>query len=118
MSDEGIENTLNDLGASAFPSTLEKKEWYGKILLRHILVDSTRYLLDELMKGLQTLSVLDALKAYPEQFRDLFTAENIAPLDAQTVYLVFQINYVEQGSHARQKAGDGDSLLEGLPPRL
>ena len=71
--------------------------------MRHILVDSTRYLLDELMKGLQTLSVLDAMKAHPEQFRDVFTSENIAPLDAQTVDLVFRIDYVEQGSHARQK---------------
>jgi len=55
------------------------------------------------MKGLQTLSVLDALKAYPEQFHDVFTSENIASLHAQTVDLVYQIDYVEQGSHARQK---------------
>ena len=55
------------------------------------------------MKGLQTLSVLDAMKAHPEQFRDVFTSENIAPLDAQTVDLVFRIEYAEQGSHARQK---------------
>lgn len=117
MSDGRIENILDDVGASAFLSTPEKKELYGKVFVRHILVDSTRYLLDELKKGLQTLSVLDAMKAHPEQFRDVFTRENIAPLDAQMVDLVFRIDYVDQGSHARQKQGMA-SLLEGLPTRL
>ena len=37
-------------------------------MTRHILVDSTRFLLDELRKGLQTLGGLEAMQANPEQF--------------------------------------------------
>ena len=55
------------------------------------------------MEGLNTLSVLDAMKAHPEKLRDLFTKENIAPLDAETVDLLFSIEYAEQGSNARAK---------------
>lgn len=51
-------------------------------------------------KGLQTLSVLGAMKAHSEQFHDVFTSENIASLDAQTVDLVFRFDYMGQGSHA------------------
>ena len=53
--DEEIQTSLSDLGASPVPSRIEQKDWYKKIILRHVLIDSTRYLLEEC---LQTLGVL------------------------------------------------------------
>ena len=73
------------------------------MIIRHILVDSTRYLLDDLKKGLQTLGVLDAIQNSPEQFRDVFTKENIRPLDAETVDVLFSTQFEEQGSNERPK---------------
>lgn len=61
---------------------LEKKDWYVKIIVRHLLVDSTSYLLEDLTRGLQTLGVLEAIKARPEQFRDVFTKEDLNSKDA------------------------------------
>lgn len=51
LGDEGIENILDDVGVSVFLLILEKKEWYGKVIVCYILVDFIRYFLDELMKG-------------------------------------------------------------------
>ena len=80
---------------------LENKDSILKIILHHILVDSTRYLLEDLKKGLETLGVLEAIQKHPEQFRELFTTENIRPLDAATVDAIFNIDYDEQGSIRR-----------------
>ena len=68
LTNEAIQLILEAQGASPVPSSLEKKGWYGKLMIRHILVDSTRFLLDDLKKGLQTLDGLEAMQANPEQF--------------------------------------------------
>ena len=103
LNDQAIQQILDAQGASPVPSSLDKKEWYGKVITRHILVDSTRFLLDDLKKGLQTLGVLDVMQANPEQFREVFTKENMRPLDAQTVDVLFSIEFAEQGSNERTK---------------
>ena len=101
--DEEIQTILSDLGASPVPSRIEQKDWYKKIILRHVLIDSTRYLLEEFKKGLQTLGVLDAMQRHPQQFRDVFTNENVNQLDAQCVDLLFTVHFAEMGSNARPK---------------
>ncbi|CAH3133273.1 unnamed protein product [Porites lobata] len=101
--DEEIQTILSDLGASPVPSSIEQKDWYKKIILRHVLIDSTRYLLEEFKKGLQTLGVLDAMQRHPQQFRDVFTNENVNQLDAQCVDLLFTVHFAEMGSNARPK---------------
>lgn len=63
--------------------------------------DSTRYLLEDLKKGLETLGVVEAIKKHPEQLRELSTEENICPLDAATKDAIFNIDYDEQGSSGR-----------------
>lgn len=95
LNDEEIQQILEGQGASTFPKKLEKKDWYVKIIVRHLLVDSTRYLLEDLKRGLQTLGVLKAIKAHPEQFRDVFTKENLKPLDVATVDALFSIRLTE-----------------------
>ena len=101
--DEEIQTILSDLGASPVPSRIEQKDWYKKIILRHVLIDSTRYLLEEFKKGLQILGVLDAMQRHPQQFRDVFTNENVNQLDAQCVDLLFTVHFAEMGSNARPK---------------
>ena len=100
MHDEDIQDILFAQGAVKLP-VVENKDSILKIILRHILVDSTRYLLEDLKKGLETLGVLEAIQKHPEQFRELFTTENIRPLDAATVDAIFNIDYDEQGSIRR-----------------
>ena len=100
LQDEDIQAILDAQGAATLPM-LEKKDSIVKIILRHVLLDSTRYLLEDLKKGQETLDVLKAIQANPEQFREVFTNENIRPLDAETVDALFTINYAEQGSNQR-----------------
>ncbi|XP_068758132.1 G2/M phase-specific E3 ubiquitin-protein ligase-like [Montipora capricornis] len=103
VNDEEIQTILNDMGASTVHFGIDKKNWYKKIILRHILIDSVGYRLEEFKNNLETIGVLDAMQKYPEQFRDLFSNENVRPLDAQCVDLLFTIQFDEQGSNARQK---------------
>ena len=103
LDDQEIKPIVEGQGASTFPLSLEEKEWYVKIILRHLLVDSTTYLLEDFKGGLQTLGVLEAIKNHPERFRDVFTKENLKPLDAATVDALFSIELAEVGSNARAK---------------
>lgn len=82
LNEEEIQHILEGQRASIFPKMLEKKDWYVKIIVRHLLVDSTSYLLEDLTRGLQTLGGLEAIKARPEQFRDVFTKEDLNSKDA------------------------------------
>lgn len=70
---------------------LQKNDSIIKIILHHILVDSSRYLLEDFKKGLETLGVLEAVQANPEQFRAVFTNENILSLDVASVDSLFTI---------------------------
>ena len=97
---EDIQGILDAQGAVKSP-VLQNKDSILTIILRHVLVDSTRYLLEDFKKGLETLGVLEAIQKQPEQFRELFTAENIRPLDAATVDSIFRIDFDEQGSNRR-----------------
>lgn len=56
----------------------------------------TSYLLEDFKKGLETLGALEAIQKHPEQFRELFTTENIASVDP-----IFRIDFDEQGSNQR-----------------
>ena len=100
LHDDDIQGILDAQGAAKWP-VLKNKDCIVNIILRHVLVDSTRYLLEDLKKGLETLGVLEAIKKYPDHLRELFTKENISPLDAATVDAIFNIDYDEQGSNGR-----------------
>ena len=83
LNEEEIQHIWEGQRASIFPKMLEKKDWYVKIIVRHLLVDLTSYLLEDLTRGLQTLGVLEAIKARPEQFRDVFTKEDLNSKDGE-----------------------------------
>ena len=65
-----------------------------------MLVDSTRYLLDELLDGLKVMGVLDTIRKHPEQFRNVL-CRNDTPLDAVMVDRLFEIHLAEEGTNAR-----------------
>ena len=92
---EDIQGILDAQGAVKSP-VLQSKDSIVKIILRHVLVDSMRYLLEDFKKGLETLGALEAIQKQPEQFRELFTTENIATVDP-----IFRIDFDEQGSNRR-----------------
>lgn len=95
-----IQGILDAQGAVK-SSVLQNEHSILKIILRHVLVDSTRYLLEDFKKGLETLGVLEAIQKHPEQFQELFTIENIHPLDAAIVDPIFRVDFDEQGSNQR-----------------
>lgn len=80
---------------------LLKKKILCQVITRHIFVDAPRSFIEELKSGLRTLGVLDKVVQYPEQFSDIFTSENMKPLDAQAVDLLFKVNFAEQGTNCR-----------------
>ncbi|XP_078361567.1 G2/M phase-specific E3 ubiquitin-protein ligase-like [Oculina patagonica] len=103
LDDEEIQAIVEGQGATTFVKSIDEKEWYVRIILRHLLVDSTSYLLEDFKKGLQTLGVLEAVKRHPERFRDVFTNENLEPLDAAAVDTLFTFELAEVGSNERPK---------------
>ena len=100
LQDEDIRVILDAQGVAMLP-VLQKKDSIARIIINHVLVDSTRYLLEDLKKGLETLGVLKAIRENPEQLREVFTSENIRSLDAVSVDALFIIEYAEQGSNQR-----------------
>ena len=101
MKDPNIQSILEAQGHSSFVKCVEEKERLLKIITNHILVDNPRSLIEELKDGLETLGILDKIIQFPEQFREMFTSENIKPLDAQSVDLLFKINYADYRSNRR-----------------
>ena len=79
----------------------ENKDEIVEIILCYVLVDSTRSLFEEFKKGLETLGVLKAIQANPEQFRKEFTHQNVDAFDAKRMEDLFEINYFESGSNER-----------------
>ena len=100
LEDEEIRGILDAQGLATLPM-FEKKDHIAGIILRHVVVDSTRSHFEELKKGLETLGVLKVIQANPEQFRRVFTHQNVDALDAEKMYALFEICYAERGSNQR-----------------
>jgi hypothetical protein len=77
LNDPNIQAILEAQGHASYASRVEEKERILKIITKHILIDAPRSLIEELKDGLQTLGILDSIIQYPEQFREMFTSENI-----------------------------------------
>ena len=101
MEDPDIEGILDAQGESTLIRSLEDKEKFCRVITRHIIVDAPRSFIEELKGGLRNLHVLDKITKYPEQFRDIFTCENVKPLDAEAVDLLFTVHFAEVGANGR-----------------
>lgn len=83
-----------------------EKDHFIKIIARHVLLDSTCHLLEELIDGLRTLGVYDKIKENPQAFAKCLCRFD-KPLTAATVDALFQIEYAAPRSNpyaAQQRA--------------
>ena len=95
LKEQPIENILDAQGALPSASTVSEKYRILDLLVRHVLIDSVQFLISELMQGLETLGVLQAIQRYPEKFKETFSKE----LDAEMVDLLFLPKLDEEGSN-------------------
>ena len=56
------------LGSKTQAENTGEKYHFVKIIARHVLLDSTHYLLQELIDGLRTLGVYGKIKENPQEF--------------------------------------------------
>ena len=94
------------LGSKTQAENTGEKDRFVKIIARHVLLDSTRYLLEELIDGLRTLGVYDKIKENTQEFAKCLCRFD-KPLTAATVDALFQIEYAEPRSNryaAQQRA--------------
>ena len=91
---------LQAQGHSLQASCLEEKSKFVRAIVNYVLVDSTRYLLEELIDGFKVMGVLDTIRQHPEQFREVL-CKNDAKLDAIMVDLIFEVHLAEEGTNIR-----------------
>ena len=101
LQDEYLQGVLNVQGHTLQASNLEEKMKFLEAITHHILVDSTRYLLDELTDGLQVTGMLAAVRKHPEPFADILCRKE-STLDAEMVDLMFEVHLSEKGSNVHQ----------------
>ena len=96
-----IEKILDAQGALPSASSVSEKHRICDLLVRHILIDSVQFLINDMREGLETLGVLQAIQRNPEKFRELFIKEYLPKLDAEIVDLLFVPKLAEEGSNKR-----------------
>lgn len=83
-------------------SAFDEKEKFIRAICQHILIDSTRYLLDEVSDGLKVTGILEAIQNHPELFREVLCRKETS-LDAEMVDLMFEVCFAEKGTNVRQE---------------
>ena len=94
------------LGSKTQATNTGEKDHFVKIIARHVLLDSSRYLLEELINGLRTLGVYDKIKENPKEFAKCLCRSDKL-LTAAMVDALFHIEYAEPSSNryvAQQRA--------------
>lgn len=102
LEDKSIQSVLVAQGAKPLSSSLEEKGKFVKLITHFLLLDSTRYVFEDLQKGMHTMGLLDCIKEHPRQFEEIFCAQE-HPLDANMIDLLFTVDYAEEGTRAREK---------------
>ena len=95
-----IEKILDAQGALPSASSISQKDSICD-LVRHILIDSVEFLINEMKEGLNTLGLLQSIQNHPCKFKELFSRENLPKLDAQMVDLIFVPKLDEEGFNPR-----------------
>ncbi|CAB4045967.1 Hypothetical predicted protein, partial [Paramuricea clavata] len=96
-----IGKILDAQGSLPSASSVSEKHRICDLLVRHILIDSVQFLINDMREGLETLGVLQAIQRNPEKFRELFIKEYLPKLDAEIVDLLFVPKLAEEGSNKR-----------------
>ena len=92
---------MEEQGALALASAVSEKDRITRLLVRHILLDSVQYLIEEFKEGLETLGVLRCIQRYPDKFKDVFCESDMPVLDAQIIDLMFTPEFDEEGNNRR-----------------
>ena len=94
------------LGSKTQATNTGEKDHFVKIISRHVLLDSSRYLLEELINGLCALGVYEKIKENPKEFAKCLCRSDKL-LTAAMVDALFHIEYAEPRSNcyvAQQRA--------------
>lgn len=85
---------------------MDDKHRFVKFISRHVLLDSTRYLLEDFKECLRTLGVLEKIQEFQFQFFQCFSHVD-KPLTVEIVNATFRARLCERGSNhyaAQQRA--------------
>lgn len=102
LQDPSLQAVLEAQGHALQAQSLNAKDKFVDVITQHVLVDSTRYLLEELKEGLAVMGVLQKIKEHPLQFAEIFCYQK-TELDAQIIDAMFRISYAERGTNARPR---------------
>lgn len=102
MQNKHLQGVLEAQGHALHASYFEEKTKFMKAIYQHILIDSTRYLLDELTDGLQATGMLEAVRNHPDPFTEVLCRKETA-LDAEMVDFMFYIHLAENGTNVREQ---------------
>ena len=125
LKEPSIEKILDAQGALPLASNISQKDSICELLVRHILIDSVDFLINEIKEGLNILGVLQSIQKHPGKFKELFCRECLPKLDAHMVDLIFVPKLDEEGSNKRAAQEQAivywrDYLQDcmGKPPKL
>ena len=106
------------LGSKTQAENTGEKDRFVKIIARHVLLDSTRYLLEELIDGLRTLGVYDKInKIKSPRIREVPVSFRQTPNGRYSGRLVPDRVCRTKVKPLRSPA-EGNCVLERLSPRL
>ena len=94
-------NLLNACGYTAFPKSSNKEQLLS-LIAKYVVIDKPRSALEQFKDGLETLGILQAMKAYPTKFKKLFCLQ-ATELTATMLQELFCTDYSPTGSNHRPK---------------
>ena len=100
LCDQSFQGALQAQGHLLQASSIDEKSKFVTAITNYMLVDSTRYLLEELIDGLKVMGVLDAIRLHPQQFREVLCKKE-SKLDSVMVDLLFEHHLAEKGTNIR-----------------
>lgn len=98
---DDILDLLHACGYNAVPKFSGKDQLLGMIV-KYILIDKPRSALEQFKEGLETLGILQAIQAYPDEFRNLFCFK-ATELTASLMESHFVTVFSPAGSNRREK---------------
>ena len=106
MLHDGVQEILLAIGSKTKAADTSERGHFVSTIARHVLLDSTRYLLEDLINGLRALGVYDKIQENPNEFTKCLCREE-KPLTAEMVDALFDVEYADPGSNryaAQQRA--------------
>jgi hypothetical protein len=100
LNDEYLQGVLQAQGHSLQALHFEEKSQFINATTNYILVDASRYLLEDFIEGFNVMQVHESIVQHPEQFREVL-CKKTSQLDAVMVDLTFEVHLAEEGTNLR-----------------